>query len=72
MQRRGGFWPSPTNLERCSKTEDAEDLLDNLKRKLKSRNYPENLTNSKISEAKKRPRKDLIQQKRKQKNRKDE
>ena len=59
-------------LERCSKTEDAQDHLDNLKAKLKGRNYPETLINSKISEAKKKTRKDLIQQKRKQKNRKDE
>ena len=52
-------------LERCSKPEDAETHLKDLESKLKERNYPEKLIKSKFSEAKKRPRGDLIQQKRK-------
>jgi hypothetical protein len=58
-------------LERCSKTEDAEKHLDDLKSKLKKRNYPEELINKKFYEAKKKPRKDLIFQKRSQ-NQKDD
>ena len=53
-------------LERCSKTEDAEKHLDDLKSKLKNRNYPEELISKKFYEAKKKPRKDLIFQKRSQ------
>ena len=59
-------------LERCSKPEDTEKHLENLKTKLKNRNYPENLIDGKIEKAKKKPRHDLIQQKRKSKNKKDD
>ena len=59
-------------LERCSKPEDAVQHLDNLKSKLENRNYPENMIDTKFKEAKKKPRKDLIQQKRKQKSGKDD
>ena len=51
----------------CSKPEDTEANLKNVKDKLLNRNYPESLIDSKIQEAKKRPRKELIQQKKKQK-----
>ena len=47
-------------LERCSKTEDAEKHLDDLKSKLKPRNYPEELRSKQFYKAKKKPRKDLI------------
>ena len=53
-------------LERCSKTEDAEKHLDDLKSKLKNRNYPEELISKKFYEEKNNPRKDLIFQKRSQ------
>ena len=47
-------------LERCSKTEDAEKHLDDLKSKLKPRNYPEELISKQFYEANKKPRKELI------------
>ena len=52
-------------IERCSKIEDRDYHLDNLKTKLQQRNYPEKLINEKFSEAKKKTRKDLIHQNRK-------
>ena len=52
-------------IERCSKTEDRDHHLENLKAKLQDRNYPEKLINEKFSEAKKKTRKDLIHQNRK-------
>ena len=54
-------------LERCSKPEDSEKHLQNLKSKLETRNYPEKLINTKFSEAKKKTRKSLIHQNRHQK-----
>ena len=55
-------------LERCSKKEDSESHLLNLKSKLLARNYPENLIESKFNMAKKNSRKSLINKKRKNKN----
>ena len=51
-------------IERCSKTEDTDSHLENLKSKLKSRNYPEDLVDKKISVARKKSRQSLIQQNR--------
>ena len=52
-------------VERCSKIDDRDHHLENLKTKLQNRNYPEKLIDDKFSEAKKKTRKDLIYQKRK-------
>ena len=52
-------------LERCSKTTDSEQHLENLKCKLKKRNYPEQIIDKKFSEAKTKSRVDLIHQERK-------
>ena len=54
-------------LERCSKKEDSESHLLNLKSKLLARNYPEDLIDSKFDLAKKNSRKSLINKKRKDK-----
>ena len=58
-------------IERCSNSEDADNQLDNLKTKLKKRNYPENLINSKFRKAKKNTRNGLIHQHRHEKSRED-
>ena len=55
-------------IERCSKPEDRDTHLENLKSKLEARSYPEKLINDKFSEAKKKSRKNLIYQNRKKKN----
>jgi hypothetical protein len=47
-------------LERCSNPEDADRHLNDLKLKLKTRNYPEELIDQKFSQASKKKRKDLI------------
>ena len=52
-------------VERCSKTEDRDKHLQNLKSKLMDRNYPEKLIEEKFSIVKKKSRKELINQKRK-------
>jgi hypothetical protein len=54
-------------LERCSETEDVEKHLGNFQSKLQKRNYPEKLISSKFSEARKRTRKNLINQSRHEK-----
>ena len=51
-------------LERCSKPDDANQHLENLKTKLVTRNYPEKIISEKFSEAKKKNRRDLIYQQR--------
>ena len=52
-------------LERCSKKEWGEEHLENLRQKLKNRNYPEKLINESFSKAKLKSRTELIHQKRK-------
>ena len=47
-------------IERCSKPEDAQNHLDDLKTKLRERNYPEKVIEQKFSKAKKNVRSDLI------------
>ena len=47
-------------------------IRENLKTKLENRNYPQNLIDAKFNKAKMRPRKDLIQQKGKEKGGKDD
>ena len=54
-------------IERCSLSEDVSSNLENLKEKLRNRNYPENLIDKKFEEAKKKDRKKLIYQGRKKK-----
>ena len=54
-------------IERCSLAEDVSKHLENLKEKLMQRNYPEKLINTKFEEARKKERKELIYQGRKQK-----
>ena len=55
-------------LERCSKKEDSEAHLDNLKSKLVARNYPEDLIESKFKKAKSNSRTTLINKSRRKKN----
>ena len=52
-------------VERCSRTEDREKHLENLKNKLVNRNYPEKLIEEKFNIVRKKSRRDLINQKRK-------
>ena len=52
-------------LERCSKPEWRDQHLENLKVKLKERNYPDTLISEKFSIAKEKSRKELIFQNRK-------
>ena len=52
-------------LERCSKPEDSDFHLENLKSKLMKRNYPEKIIDGKFSEARKKQRGELIYQDRK-------
>ena len=52
-------------FERCSKPEDSDLHLENLKIKLMKRNYPEKLIDEKFSEARKKDRKEMIYQNRK-------
>ena len=52
-------------VEICSKVDDWDHHLENLKSKLQKRNYPEKLIDEKISQAKKKTRKELVYQKRK-------
>ena len=54
-------------IERCSLSKDVTSNLENLKEKLKDRNYPEILINKKFEEARKKDRKELIYQGRKKK-----
>ena len=54
-------------IERCSTPEDTSHHLANLKDKLEEINYPSKLVKEKFSKAKKKKRKDLIFQPRKQK-----
>ena len=56
-------------LERCSKIEDRDSHLKNLRLKLKERNYPDKLISDKFSEAKKTSRGELLHKSR-SKNRK--
>ena len=44
-------------IERCSVPEDVSSNLENLREKLRNRNYPENLINRKFEEARKKNRK---------------
>ena len=52
-------------LERCSKPKWGEEHLENLRKKLQERNYPDKLIKEKFSKAKSKSRADLIHQKRK-------
>ena len=52
-------------LERCSKKEDSDSHLTNLKAKLSARNYPEDLIDSKFQKAKANSRSSLIHKSRK-------
>ena len=54
-------------IERCSNSQDVENHLENLKDKLKKRNYPENLIHSRFRKAKNQTRKNLIYQSRQEK-----
>ena len=54
-------------IERCSKPEFVDHHLDNLKSKLKTRNYPEQLIDSKFSKARQKSSNELICQNRRQK-----
>ena len=49
-------------LERCSKLEDRDQHLENLRNKLQKRNYPDRVISEKFSEARKKSRSDLIHQ----------
>ena len=55
-------------IERCSLPEDVDSNLENLKEKLQLRNYPEKLIKKKFDEARKKNRREIIFQNRKQKN----
>ena len=55
-------------IERCSKPSDRDVQLVNLKTKLEERNYPSDIIDSKFEKAKKKQRKSLIYQSRKDKN----
>ena len=55
-------------IERCSNIQDTDNHLINLKTKLRKRNYPEKLINSKFRKAKKMTRNSLINQNRHEKN----
>ena len=55
-------------IERCSKQQDTEVHLENLKDKLEKRNYPEKLIKSKFALARNRTRANLIHQNRHEKN----
>lgn len=59
-------------VERCSDEGDVHPHLENLKGKLLCRNYPENLIDQQFSRAKKKTRREIIYQKRRPKNAKDE
>ena len=52
-------------IERCSKIEDRDHHLENLKTKLLDRNYPDKLVKEKFAQAKKKTRKEIINQNRK-------
>ena len=52
-------------IERCSKIEDRDHHLENLKTKLLDRNYPDKLIKEKFAQAKKKTRKEIINQNRK-------
>jgi hypothetical protein len=54
-------------IERCSDPSDADLHLENLRGKLLSRNYPEDLIQKQFTKAKKSDRKKLITQSRKKK-----
>ena len=58
-------------IERCSKPEDREAQLENLKTKLEDRNYPTNLIEDKFQKAKQKDRKSLIQARGNKKNNSD-
>lgn len=58
-------------IERCSNKEDADTHLENLKNKLKIRNYPEKLIHSKFGKARKYSRNNLIYQNRHEKSKQD-
>ena len=55
-------------VEKCSETEDRDRGLEKLKEKFKERNYPEEVINEKFEKAKKKDRRSLICQSRKNKN----
>ena len=59
-------------VERCSNENDTIEHLENLKKKLKNRNYPEKLINSKFKKARKSSRDSLINQTRQEKGGQDE
>ena len=52
-------------IERCSKTEDRDHHLQNLKSKHQQRNYPDKLIDEQFSQARKKTRNELIHQNRK-------
>ena len=54
-------------IERCSRQEDKELHLENLKDKLKEKNYPEELVEEKFEKARKKNRKEIIFQERRKK-----
>jgi hypothetical protein len=56
-------------VERCSEIKEQETQLENLKEKLKERNYPENIIEEKFDKARKKDRRTLIFQNRNNKNR---
>ena len=58
-------------IERCSNKEDVDTHLENLKNKLKIRNYPEKLIHSKFGKARKYSRNNLIYQNRHEKSKQD-
>ena len=55
-------------IERCSKQEDKQTHLTNLKQKFLDRNYPEKLVDEKFEVAKQNNRKSLIHQNRRKRN----
>ena len=59
-------------VERCSRPENAKYHLENLKNKLKDKNYPEPLIDEQFGKAKERDRKSLIFKQRKEKEKDEE